>query len=87
MVTVPVAAVGTLPLTYSCPVGVPLVPMSIRLFVVSADRMVAALEFCIWKAVVELVESAKVAAPLTVRLLLNVLFPAKVWVVVLTKPG
>jgi hypothetical protein len=49
--------------------------------------MVAALEFCIWKAVVELVESAKVAAPLTVRLLLNVLFPAKVWVVVLTKPG
>ncbi len=31
--------------------------MLILLVVVSADRMVAALEFCIWKAVVELVES------------------------------
>ena len=41
--------------------------MLILLVVVSADRMVAALEFCIWKAVVELV-NVWIVDPLLVTL-------------------
>jgi hypothetical protein len=68
------ALAGTVPLTYNCPVEVPSVPTSTRVFTVSTVNALTPLEFCTWKAVVELVALLIivwpfiVVAPLKVRL-------------------